>query len=297
MKKQGVVTKLIGCGFILSMLFVACSKDRVTQDSYQPLDAFYNSNKQQEQVFPIDSGGKGCTIVGKMDSTLLYNVCDSSAFINDTTVITRPYQIGLVEIYTAKDMILWQMSSTAGGQLLQISPAIRVRAFLGNTNYILRPGRSYNAVLRDTLANQIALNAYDGIQGNNVTWSIDGQSLVTKTPPLDSLIVYNLGWITGGSPYTPSSTGVITISVAGSNTQNIGIFVVFKNIRSVMQITNLTSGPIPANTPFTFIAFALNQNNQYVVDERAMTISGNTSITLNLQPTTQANLLNLLGAL
>src|SRR6185436_9263316 len=122
------------------------------------------------------------------------------------------------------------------------------------------------------------------------SWSLDAASTVVPSPPYDSMNVFNLGWVSCARLYTPATTGVLTATVIGTGTQNIGVFIVFKNFKAVMQVTNLISGPVPIGQPFTFIAFALNQNNQSVLDKREMTLTGDQTISLSLQPITQADL-------
>src|SRR5262245_4584536 len=91
---------------IVILFIAACSKDRVEQDSFKPMDSFYNKYRQQEQEFVIDTGQGPCLLTGKQ-GTRLTNVCDTGSFYRtkDNSGITYPYKIKLIEIYTAMDMI------------------------------------------------------------------------------------------------------------------------------------------------------------------------------------------------
>lgn len=286
--------KLSAYIFIAVLILASCSKDRVTQDNFQPMDAFYNKYKQEEQLFTITDTGSGpCIITGKL-GTKIYNVCDSSAFIrlSDSVAITYSYQLGLVELYSVKDMMLWPASSLAGGQLLQTAADVRVRIFNGADNYVLRSGRNYQITMNDSTAMNGLMSVYGGSEsGTDINWAPDLQSTLTTTPPQDSLTIFNLGFVSCARPYTSPSSGILTASVLGTNTQNIGIYVVFKNFKSVMKITNLISAPIPIGEPVTFIAFALNQNNEYLLDKRDLIFTGNINIPLSFSTVSEADLL------
>ena len=300
MKNKSSNLRLFALGAIICLIAVACSKDRVTQDSFSPMDAFYNKYKQQEQVFTITDTGTGPCIITGAQGTKIYNVCDSSAFIrpSDSSAITYNYQLGLVEIYSVKDMILWPAPSLAGSQLLQTAADVRVRIFKGADNYVLRPARNYEMTMNDSAANSVAMSVYDGAESaTNIDWSADAKSSLTVSPPLDSLNVFNMGWVSCARPRNSTGTAILTATVAGTGTDNIGVFIVFKNFKSVMKVTHLVSAPIPVGEPFTFIAMALNQNNQYVLDKRDITLTGSLNISLSFQAVSETDLINMLSGL
>jgi len=300
MKQFFIHRKLINYIIISCLLFAACNKKRVEQDAYQSMDTFYNKYKQKEQDFVVDTGQSPCLITGMM-GTRLYNICDTGMFVRkkDGSSITYPYHIRLVEIYPIKDMILWPLPSIAAGKILETEASIRVRGFKDNDTLVLKPGRTYTADFAPVTNLFSPAQVYDGIDnGTFVDWVIDNASSVIVNPFYDSLTVANMGWVNTARLHSSSSSyATITFSAPGTNPQNIGIFLVFKNFKSVMQVYNLVSGQIPAGETVTLIAMAVNQNNQYLLQKQDYTISANMTIALNMQAISESDLITTLSGL
>jgi hypothetical protein len=143
------------------------------------------------------------------------------------------------------------------------------------------------------------MEAHSGVEsGNSVNWNKDASTLVSATTDFYTMTVARLEWMMCGRPYAGGGNMTsISVSVQGTNTQNIDIFLVFKNFKSVVQIHNLTSGAVPQGEPVTFIAMALNQNNQYVLHKEDFTISANKQITLDMKPISETDLVNMINGL
>src|SRR5438045_1037722 len=116
MKRGKFVLAIVSISFGPVLLFNACKKDRVPQDDYQNMDSFYDDNKEDEQVYQIDSGGS-CPL------TCLHGtkICMGASMFSfaDGTPITYPFILKVVELYSIKDMLLWKLPSVSGGNVLE----------------------------------------------------------------------------------------------------------------------------------------------------------------------------------
>ena len=83
----------------------------------------------------------------------------------------------------------------------------------------------------------------------------------------------------------------------GSNTQNIEIYLIFNGFKGLMKVNNLVSDLVPVGSQVTLIAFAKNQNNDFLLHQQAFVVSANQQITLNFQTISESDLLNRLESL
>ena len=297
--------------FVFAIAFLSCKKDRLpaqnTGGNYASASSFYTQYQQPEQVFQIDSVPGG-PLFGHMGTQLFP---DKNIFMYPNgSNFTYPYTIKLIEIYPGKDMILSSMPSVAGTGILETGGEIRVRAFKGTTELVLRPGKKFHMQL-DTNASLLSgMSMYYGFPNGSITdWtnnltsldptiSPDTLSSVVNTPYLYSVNIGRMGWVNCARAYSNSSTtSTLSFTSTGTNTQNIDIFLVFSSIHSVMKVYNMQSYPIPNGSQVTMVAMArdANQNNSMVYDKQIITVNGNQQITLNMQSITDANLLNILS--
>ncbi|HKR03761.1 MAG TPA: hypothetical protein VJY62_03930 [Bacteroidia bacterium] len=291
--------KYLQIAFSSLILFVlalsACKKDRVVQDDYQSMDSFYNQYKEEEQEYVIDSSGS-CPLVCKKGTKL----CASADLLQFSggTGVTYPFTLKVVELYSIKEMLLWRAPATAGGGILETSAEIRVRPFKNGTEVELKPNKTYYMEM-DTMPNlQSSMQMFYGHDSNGIIdWSNSGSS-VSVNSYFYILNVGETGWVSSARPHTSTAQNTtITITAAGTNTQNIEIYLTFANFKGLMKITNLVSGSVPIGEQVKLFAMAKNQNNDYVLDQQTFTVTGNQQITLNMQVVSEASLLAALDAL
>ena len=106
-----------------------------------------------------------------------------------------------------------------------------------------------------------------------------------------------MGFVSAARIHNASSTTTLTLSVNGTNTQNIQSYISFSNFKGLVRITNLSSGGIPVGEAVKFVAFARKQTNDYVLHEQSFTTTNNQQINLDMQVVTQSYLLSALAAL
>ncbi len=138
---------------VSSLAFVQCSKDRIEEkqqmNEYEPINNYFDNKKQDEQEFVVDTNGQG-PIVGNQ-GTKIWAEKTKLMYPNGDSVYF-PYTVKLVELYTPKDMIYYQMPTVASGSLLTTGGEVRIRAFKDGQELLLRPGNAWtiempNAIL------------------------------------------------------------------------------------------------------------------------------------------------------
>jgi hypothetical protein len=296
----------------VSLLTPSCSKDRVQSQNttvalgYTSPSAFYNTYKQKEQVYQVDSPGTG-PIIGNM-GTKFYPNANIFMFPGGQNVI-YPFTIKVYEIYPVKDIILSNMPTMTFGKILEARPQISARAFKGATELVLRPGKKFHMETA-TITNMLTgLKVFYGTNGSPMNWTDtvsilnpailpDTLSAVSSLTSTYSMNIALMGWVNCGRFFHfTAATTPITFSCTGNTPQNINVFLVFNNGNSVMQVSNLVSGLVPVGTPLTMIAIAYDANNNLVYDKQALTVTAGMQVVLNPVVTTDANLLSVLGAL
>lgn len=275
--------------------FSSCKKDRVVQDDYQSMDSFYDQNKEEEQEYVIDSSGS-CPLICKKGTKLCASA-DILQFTNGSN-ITYPFTLKVVELYSIKDMLLWRMPAISSGNILETSAEIRVRAFKGNSELELKSSQTYYMEM-DTMPNlQSNMQMYYGSSVSNTTDWANSNSSVAVNSYFYILNVGRMGWVSSAQLHTSTAQNTtVTITAAGTNTQNIEIYITFANFKGLIKVTNLVSSPIPIGEQVKLFAMAKNQNNDYVLDQQTFTVAANQQITLNLQVVSEANLLAALDGL
>ncbi len=293
----------LGAGIFLTN----CKKDRVPQDDYQSMDSFYSDNQEEEQELQVDSGSGDCFVTAKKGT----RICMSRDMLRDAggnDIPSYPFKLKVIELYSIKDMILRKQPSVSGSTILETSAEVKVRPFKDGNEAFLKDGRKY--VMQTDTFNQVnsSMISYYGFDNGGVgDWT---NSLSTIYPgfvdTLSSVFASNgfyiltpaaTGYVSAARQYSSSAQYTpVSISATGTNTQNIEVYVVFQNLKSVMKVTNLVSAPIPIGESVTLIAFARKQNNDFVLDQQTFTVAGGHQITLNLQVAGESSILAALSA-
>lgn len=295
--------------FIITTLTIAsCTKDRIEAKktetaSFSSADDFYDKYKQQEQEFVIDSTAGG-PIVGKMGTKIYLN--KEIFMYPDGKDVTWPFTIKLIEIYPVKDIILYQLPSPG----LESAAGIRVRAFKGTQELVLKPTKKYYMQL-DSMPNLLTgmkvfygkdsssiIKWTDNVTSLDATINPDSLSSVVNLPLFYSMNIARMGWVNCARFYNAGAAlTTVKFSVEGSNTENIDVFLVFKNISSVTQVYKLESSAIPVGTKLTVVAISRDENNSLVLHKAELTVSSNQTVPLNLVPITETDLLTSLSSL
>jgi len=288
---------------ILGALLIAassCSKERLEKDDFSSMDDFYNEHRQEEQEYLIDSGGT-CPLVARYQTKICLG--KGAMSLPDGADFSYPWKLKVVELYSIKDMMLWPMHGMSGDSLLKTTAMIRIRAFKDDTELKLKPGASY-WIETDTLAPTLnTMKAHYGTsEPTMVNWlagnpANDTITETTVSPETYQMKLGSLGWSmaaanAGGSPLTQ-----IQFTAIGNNTQNIEVFLVFKNFKGLMKVKNLKSQLLPVGEPVTLFAMAKKSTGEYVMHKEQFTVTAGMEKALSLEEVSEQALLDAMNDL
>ncbi len=295
----------LGLALITSTIFVSsCSKDRIASpplNSYSSPNSYLDSKKQAEQEFTIDSTGSG-PIIGNQGTKIWIGKSCLVTSTGDT--ITWPFKIKLVELYTPKDMIYYQMPTVASGNILETDGEIRLRAFKGTSELSLKPGGCYAQIEMPNAAPKSYMRVHYGFGSTNWTDNPASLGVTSSLSPLFTATSYGylgqiakLGWINCGVNASSSSSSHFTFSSTVDDLTNVAIFVYIPSKKTVIQASSLTSDLIPNGTAVKIIALGIGSGSQLYSFDQNFTITTNTNIDITLSATTDAAFTTLLNSL
>ena len=283
-------------------LAMSCKKDRIEKkekNEYAPVNDYLDTKKQQEQEFVI-TGPSNDTITGNQGTRLLAGK-DCLMFPNGDTV-GYPFTVKLVELYTPKDMIYWQIPTVAGGNILETDGEIRVRAVKDGQDLVLRPSCFYRVMMPNSApsSNMRKFLGFDG--GGFIDWT-DNPDTITVSPIFSTDAygyigdVPRLGWLNCGVLANNSTGSTITFTSETDNLQNVGTFVYFPATKSVMQAYNSVTGLIPNGASIKIILIGMQSSGALFYFYKDSSISGPTTIDVEMISISDADLTNLLNGL
>lgn len=291
---------------LLAFSFSACKKDRIekSMNEYEDLNDYLNLKKQQEQTFVIDSNGTGPIIGNQGTKIWIYKECLQTMDGND---ISWPYIVKLVELYTPSDMIYWQMPSVSTNGILQTEGEVRLRAFKDNNELKLKPLPCKCIVEMPSDAPKDYMSVYYGFETNSrPNWTKNlAQFGITQptsewfTPTDTSHIgeIGKLGWI-GCDSLVGSNLGATVNFVSTTDyLDNVGIFIYFPNTKTVMQVYDQISSPIPIGSNVKIICIAQKSNGSLYHYYSTATINGNIEIIVEMEEISDQALTSLLNLL
>ncbi|MCF8278197.1 MAG: hypothetical protein K9J17_15830 [Flavobacteriales bacterium] len=303
---------------VMAFVFTDCSKQRIAANSYSNPDEFMYNNRPEEQEFEIDGEGNG-PIIGNQGTRLWL---DSSIFMfTNGNDVSYPITIKLIEVYTPKDMALYELPTVAQGNMLVTAGEIRVRAFKDGEELVLKPGKVYLAQTPN--ADPVSqMSVFFGQETGDILDWFDNASAVSSNAGIDSLewiapntdstggpfgwpgIGYDLaipamGWINCDYFYNlnPDSLTTVSYESAEDNLDNVVIYLYFPNIGSIMQVYNQQSGNVPIGEPVKSICFAMNSEGNLAYHYEEFAITSNHVVQVTMTEISETDLLALLAGL
>jgi hypothetical protein len=280
------------------LLLQSCSKDRIQEtqlNQYGTLNTYFDSKKQAEQEFIIDTAGNS-PIIGNQGTKIgIGKQC--LQFPNGDSV-AWPFTVKLVELYKPKDMIYYQMPTVASGNILATEGEIRLRAFKNNTELVLKPSPCLAQVeFRDLdSVRNTNMIVYYGTQTNNLPdWN--GIFGFTNTSYGYSAPISKLGWINCGKLTGTTVGSKLIFTSSTDDLTNVGIFIYIPSTKTVMQVYNNMSSTIPNGLAVKITAIAAKSNGDLFSFSQALTVNTNNTINVTLSAITDANLTSALDNL
>jgi hypothetical protein len=296
MKKSNI---LFALSFLLvTFFYFSCSKERIqTQlSTYSPVNTYLDSKKQAEQDFVINNNGPG-PIVGNQ-GTKLYGPGKQCLMLPNGDTISWPYTIKLVELYKPKDMIYYQMPTISAGTILKTDGEIRLRAFQGTTELVLKPGCPV-PIEMPCAAPQSGMHVFNGITTSGHPDWVDNSpvNLFTVNAAGDSASITKLGWINCGQLAGSTSNSTLTFVSTTDDLTNVGIFIYIPGTKTVMQVYNSASGAIPNGSSVKIVAIGLSSNGNLFTFYQNQTVNSSSQVSITLTGTTDAALTTVLDGL
>lgn len=288
----------------------SCKKDRIEEQPQQTLNEYsspndyLNSKKQQEQEFVITSDSASGPIVGNQ-GTNIWCGRQCLMFPNGDSV-ALPYTVKLVELYTPKDMIYYQMPTVASDTILETDGEIRLRAFKDGTELVLRPGCSWPIMMPNTAPENYMRVFYGFDASNYVDWTDDPSTLGVTTSYIPTFgtttggylgSTVRLGWVNCDYKRGGSVNHHLSFVSSTDNLTNVAIFIYFPSTKTVMQVYNQTSGSIPDNSVVKIVAIAVNSSGTLYSFTQNMTVTASSSLEVTMAATTDPALTAVLDGL
>jgi len=286
------------CGIIL---ITGCSKERIESieenqlNEYETISNYLDLKKQDEQEFIIDTSGTG-PVIGNQ-GTKIWASKEKLMYPNGDSV-QWPYIIKLVELYTPKDMIYYQMPNLASGSLVTTAGEVRIRAFKNGQELVLRPGMTW-VVEMPSAAPSPGMSIYYGADnGSFVNWSDSPTGTFITTAYGYAGEVAVLGWVLCGRPANVSATTTTyTFSSSTDDLQNVGKFIYFPGARSLMQVYGQTSGNLPVGEPVKIVLIGISNSGELYYYYSNTTVGSASQIDVTLSAISDPNLTALLDSL
>lgn len=286
---------------VSSVFFVQCSKERIEEkeqiNEYEPINNYFDTKKQAEQEFVIDTNGQG-PIIGNQGTKIWANKTDLM-FPNGDSVYF-PYTVKLIELYKPKDMIYYQMPTVVSGNLLTTGGEVRIRAFKNGQELLLRPNKTWLVEMPN--ANPLSgMTIHYGVENAGIiNWVENPNENFTVTPYGYVGLISRLGWIGCGKLALAVGTNYTHYSFSSStdNLQNVAIFMYYHNLKSLMQVYNLTSGNAPIGDTVKIVMMGINSSQQlYYFYQKIPVSSSNNHLNVSLSPITDASMTAILDSL
>lgn len=300
MKTSNYFIKLFVIAMIITTsVIVSCSKKRIETkedqlNSYESMNSYYDSKKQQEQEFVIDTSGSA-PITGNQ-GTKLWGSKEKLMFPNGDSV-QWPYTVKLIELYTPKDMLYYQMPNVSNGALLTTNGEVRVRAFKNGQELVLRPGNTWTVEMPN-ISPLTNMKIYYGVDNTSyIDWTNNPAGNFNTTAYGYTGDIAKLGWINCGKPAAvSSSTTNYTFTSSTDDLQNVSKFIYFPNVKSLMQVYGSTSGALPIGENIKIILIGINGSQLYDYYNETQVSSSN-QINLTMSTISDASLTAILDTL
>jgi hypothetical protein len=318
--KTSIITN-ISLSFLLILLAFGCSQDRLTPLNLEgtgtvkivDFNPVYNYNVMESlnkstEKFTINSQTDLPYTTKKGTKIWIY---DYNLKTTNGQAVKYPFDLEIIELYTLKDMVIYNKPTMANEQLLSTDGAFYIKAFqnkkelkMGEYPRIDMPSKQTDNAM--TLFYEvIAKNA--GATNDRMTWQ---KSDFKETPnkQQESIFFTNkaayqifpsqYGWINCDKFYNFLGEKVkIEFKSTYPEIKNMMIFMVMPRISSVMGVYDGISGEIPAGETVKIVAVAKSQEGEFysffteIISEKAKVVD------LKLAATTEAEFLTKLEKL
>lgn len=238
------------------VMFSQCNKDRVEveKNEYSSMNDYFNSKKQEEQDFLIDTLGS-CPVTGNQGT----RVCPIKTNIQKSSgdSVYFPFYMHLIELYTPKDLIYYQLSNFGESSVVSNVGVIRLRATKDNDDLTMRTNGTWD-VEKPNDAPVSGKKIYYSNEGSN--WATSNEGYTTTTYGYDG-DVSQLSWTSCASdPNLTGSTVKYTFTSEVDNLENVVIYVYLPDLESLVMVSDQESIGLPVGQKAKVILMAINSS-------------------------------------
>ena len=266
----------------------SCSKERVESveeeeqlNEYQSMNDYYDTKKQDEQEFIIDTSGTQ-PIVGH-EGTKIYPSKERLMFANGDSV-QWPYTVKLIELYPAKDMIYYQMPTVGGGDLLTSHGEVKITAFKDGEELVLRPNRTWPIEMPNSVPETGMKTYYGSANGSIVDWVSSPAGSFTTTTYGYATEMKQLGWISCAKDPNFSSASVnYTFTSTTDNLSTVSKFIYFPDSKGLMQLYSNSASNLPEGENIKIIFLGIDGSSQlyyYFLETTVSSSSNSVDVTM-----------------
>lgn len=284
--------------FLLLIIFYSCSKERIKEkqelNTYEPINNYFDTKKEQEQIFIIDTNGTG-PIIG-IHGTRIYTD-KSKLMFPDGSNVYYPYEVRLIELYTPKDMVYYLISNQKYDTLLHTHCVIKIIATKNNQQLLLKPGTTW--YLEIPSANP-ANNMKPYYASSSLTnWVDNNNNYFITTSTGYAGEINKLGWFSCSKiPDNYNSFSFVNVSFSSQTDDltNVPVFMYFPSLKSLI-LANSGFSKTPKNENIKSFAIGINNLLQLFYFYKEFQATQNTNIEIIMNQTTDNYITNLLNSL
>jgi hypothetical protein len=249
----------------------------------------FTVNHEYLQTFKVAAAKK---IVIKGEKGTIIRIPENIFVDTNGAIVTGEITIELLEIYTRSDMILNNIQTTSDSELLETRGMIYIRASSSNMQLSLRKNAFYTIEF-PTKDKQNDMNIFYGDTTNHdINWKQAKDNFRSDITYLDdrnelSKYIFNsteLGWINCDRFLNQTATTDLIVNT--SDTLEVNFCLVFKSIKSVMNVSDrkgvIKFYNVPLGQTATLIAFKRTSSEIFYSSE-TITIQENQMVTIELE--------------
>ncbi len=303
MKTSKVVFSLMSFTLVMGIVFLgSCSKERVESveeeqlTDYQSMNDYYNTKKQDEQEFVIDTSGTQ-PIVGH-EGTKIYPSKEVLMYANGDSV-QWPYIVKLIELYPAKDMIYYQMPTMGGNIILTSHGELKITAFKDGQELVLRPNRTWHIEMPNSSPETGMSTYYGSDNGSIVDWVNTPTGTFGTNTYGYTTNMKQLGWIScAKDPSFGSNTVDYTFTSTSDNLTTLSKFIYFPDTKGLIQLYSNTANNLPYGKNIKIIFMGIDGSGQlfHYFNETDVSASTN-NVDVTMTPISDADLTAVLDSL
>jgi hypothetical protein len=288
----------------LIFLLLSCSKDRIEppKNQYENIQTYFDTKKQTEQEFVITK--KGQSPITGAQGTKIWITKEHLQMPNGSDIL-YPYTVKLIALYTAKDMIYYQMPSMIEKKPTRTAGKFKITAVKDGEELSLKTDTFFYLDVVSENPNNSKIVYYGTDKSGVIYWTDNLTDFGLKR--LDNSYfnaisgayrgaIGKMGWIACDTLYS-KTTGTLTFTSEVDELDNVAIFVYAPKENVLIKVYQQQSNIIPFNTDLEIIAMGIDRENKLYSQLIKTNYQTNSTVNISLQAITDEALTLVLDSL